>query len=96
MMTAWMLHGCPVETKLAGILEDSYEGKGLQYIRLGGPYPFEAEGQVTAKHPWAVEWCRVLKNDNCSFCSDLQHNAEVLFPETGFREQQENNWDEFE
>lgn len=96
MMTAWMLHGCPVETKLAGILEDSYEGKGLQYIRLGGPYPFEAEGQVTAKHPWAVEWYRVLKNDNCSFCSDLQHNAEVLFPETGFREQQENNWDEFE
>lgn len=68
-MTAWMLRGCSVETQLSSILDDPYDGKGLQYIRLGGPYPLESEGQVTAKNPWAVEWYRVLRRNDCQFCS---------------------------
>lgn len=82
-MTAWMLADSPVPSKLAGILDEFYEGKGLQYIRLGGPYPFQVEGQITAKAPWAVEWYRVRKNPVCSHCNDRAINASVLFPEPG-------------
>ena len=96
IMTAWMLRDCPVRTKLAGILDEHYEGKGLQYIRLGGPYPFEAEGQVTAKNPWAVEWYRVLKRDGCPFCGDLKDNEGVLFPESIEEGTGSDNWDDFE
>ena len=80
-MTAWMLQDCPVSSKVADILETFYQGKGLQYIRLGGPYPFQVEGQLTAKAPWAVEWYRVRKNPVCSHCRDLAENTRVLFPE---------------
>lgn len=95
-MTAWMLRDCPVPGKLAGILDEHYEGKGLQYIRLGGPYPFEAEGQVTAKTPWAVEWYRVLKNRDCSFCRDAAANAEILFPQGSIDTESGESWDKFE
>ena len=80
IMNAWMLRDCSVKTKLAGILDEYYEGKGLQYIRLGGPYPFNAELQITAKKPWAVEWYRVLKRDSCPFCSNLNGVENILFP----------------
>ena len=96
VMTAWMLRDCPVTTKLAGILDQYYEGKGLQYIRLGGPYLIETEGQITAKAPWAVEWYRVLKRDNCPFCSDLDDNEQVLFPAVNVEEKQAESWDNFE
>lgn len=96
VMTAWMLRDCPVATKLAGILEHPYEGKGLQYIRLGGPYPFQAEGQITAKNPWAVEWYRVLKRGNCPFCSDMTSNEQVLFPVVIADRSQQDSWDNFE
>lgn len=92
-MTAWMLRDCPTRTALAGILDEYYDGKGLQYIRLGGPYPFAVEGQITAKKPWAVEWYRVLRRDNCPICGDARRNGDVLFPpriEAGT-----NNWEEF-
>jgi hypothetical protein len=96
IMIAWMLRKCPVQTKLAGILDEYYEGKGLQYIRLGGPYPYEAEGQITSKSPWAVEWYRVLKQDDCPFCGDSKRNEEVLFPEVDDNVDGQDNWDNFE
>jgi len=96
VMTAWMLRDCPVTTKLAGILDEYYEGKGLQYIRLGGPYPFETVGQITAKAPWAVEWYRVLKRDDCPFCSNRDRNKQVLFPVATADEGQPDSWDNFE
>lgn len=96
VMTAWMLRDCPVTTKLAGILDQYYEGKGLQYIRLGGPYSFEAEGQITAKSPWAVEWYRVLRRPDCSFCSDHNGNEQVLFPAVSVGQNRHDNWDNFE
>lgn len=94
IMTAWMLRDCPSRTRLAGILDEYYEGKGLQYIRLGGPYPFESEGQITAKRPWAVEWYRVLKRDECNFCSDRQGNEEILFPMNS-DDERPDNWANF-
>ena len=95
-MTAWMLRDCPVKTKLAGILDQHYEGKGLQYIRLGGPYPFEAEGQITANAPWAVEWYRVRKRDECPFCGDMRNVEEKLFRSYAEETRQADNWNNFE
>lgn len=80
IMTAWMLRDCRSPTRLAGILDPYYDGKGLQYVRLGGPYRFEAAGQLTAKAPWAVEWYRVLKRTGCSFCDAGQGQQGILFP----------------
>jgi len=96
VMLAWMVRGCSVRTKVAGILDQHYEGKGLQYIRLGGPYAFEAEGQLTAKAPWAVEWYRVLKREDCPFCSDLDGNEAVLFPRPAEAVSHSDAWDNYE
>lgn len=96
-MTSWMLSDCPVRTQLGEMMEEHYEGFGLQYIRLGGPYRFDAEGQVTASAPWAVDWCRVQKRPDCPFCSNYAKSSESLFPtekdDTGSRS---DNWGEFE
>lgn len=80
-MTAWLLRDAPACGKLASILDTPYDSHGLQYIRLGGPYPFEAEGQVTAKNPWGVEWYRVLKREECPFCGENSDVETALFPE---------------
>ncbi len=96
IMTAWMLRDCKVKTKIAGILDENYEGRGLQYVRLGGPYPFEVEGQITAKAPWAVEWYRVLKRENCSFCGDLENAGEVLYPEKTDDESVPDKFDKYD
>jgi len=96
-MTAWMLRDCPVQGKLSAILDEPYDGKGLQYIRLGGPYPFEAQGQVTAKTPWAVEWYRVLKRQECTFCGkSAEEIGKTLFPEEVTDATTEDCWDDFE
>jgi hypothetical protein len=96
VMMAWMLRDCPAKTKLAGVLDQYYEGKGLQYIRLGGPYPFEAQGQITAKAPWGVEWYRVLRRDHCCFCGNRESNEEVLFPLATADQEHPDCWDNFE
>jgi len=80
-MTAWLLRDVPKRGKLASILDKPYDGRGLQYVRLGGPYPFKAENQVTAKNPWGVEWYRVLKRDECPFCGKNADVESALFPE---------------
>ena len=78
-MTAWLLKDSPVKGMLSGILDTYYEGLGLQYIRLGGPYPFSAEGRITAREPWSVEWYRVLKREECPFCRDTVDLEKLLF-----------------
>lgn len=80
-MTAWLLRDAPKHGKLASILDVPYDGRGLQYVRLGGPYPFEAEGQLTAKEPWGVGWYRVLKREECPFCGKQADVKASLFPE---------------
>lgn len=80
VMTAWMLRDCPVRTKLSGILDEYYEGYGLQYIRLGGPYPMEPGPTFTARKPWGVEWYRVSRREACDFCRDPAMNERQLFP----------------
>jgi len=95
-LTAWMLGDCPAPSRLAGILDEHYRGKGLQYIRLGGPYPFEVEGQLTAKEPWAVEWYRVMKREACPFCGNQDANREVLFPEDAPHVDAPECWEAFQ
>lgn len=95
-MTAWILRDCPTKGKLGGILDQYYEGKGLQYIRLGGPYPFEANGQITAKAPWSVEWYRVLKRSECSCCGDENVNERILFPQDIAEKETPDRWDDFQ
>jgi len=80
-MTAWLLKDSPVKGMLSGILDEHYEGRGLQYVRLGGPYPFTAEDRITAKNPWAIEWYRVLKREECPFCPDSVDLEGLLFPD---------------
>lgn len=80
-MTAWLLKDSPVKGMLVGILDEYYEGKGLQYIRLGGPYPFSAEDRIAAKEPWGVEWYRVLKREECPFCRETVDLDGLLFPD---------------
>lgn len=96
ILTAWLLRTCPVSTRLSGVLDEFYDGKGLQYIRLGGPYPFEAEGQITASTPWGVEWYRVLKREGCTFCIDPQSLTAHLFPDENPDEAGADDWDVFE
>lgn len=81
MALAWILHDCPTSTELSKSFDEYYEDKGLQYIRLGGPYPYHVDGQITAKNPWGVEWYRVEKRDECPFCNS-DNLEEILFYET--------------
>ena len=95
-MTAWLLRDAPTRGKLASILDKPYDGQGLQYVRLGGPYPFEAEGQVTAKNSWGVEWYRVLKREECPFCGKEADVKAALFPEVISDDEQPDSLDGFE
>lgn len=93
-MLAWMLRDYSKPTKLAGILDEFYDNKGLQYIRLGGPYPMDIPNQITAKKPWAVEWYRVLKQSNCTYCGDRLQNRLILFPENKQESSYTTSWDD--
>lgn len=65
---AWILRDCETETELGKLLNSYYEGKGLQYIRLGGPYSYDDDQKFQAENPWGVEWYRVSKNEDCVIC----------------------------
>lgn len=83
VMTAWMLNSYSdiARGKLADeTLAPYYEDQGLQYIRLGGPYRFVVDGQITADAPWSVQWMRVMKLHDCELCAHPEHNESVLFP----------------
>ncbi|RME45998.1 MAG: hypothetical protein D6795_16005 [Deltaproteobacteria bacterium] len=97
-LTAWMLRDAPKRPRLVETLLPYYEGKGLQYIRLGGPYAYgqEAAGQMTAKAPWGVEWYRVLQKEECSLCGNPEGNAAVLFPEDRSDGDEVESWEAFE
>ena len=79
-MLGWMLKGR--DTGLGRDFHRHFEGLGLQYLRVGGPYPMPDSSQlITASQPWAVEWKRVKKQEACPFCSrDLQELEPILFP----------------
>jgi hypothetical protein len=81
-LLAWMLRDCPSPTKLGGLLDKHYEGLGLQYVRLGGAYSMEESETLTAKSPWAVEWYRVRRLEQCPICSSRERNAAELFPDS--------------
>ncbi len=81
-MLAWMLRGCQTPTRLATILDEPWDGLGLQYLRLGGAYPHPSPGRITARQPWGVEWYRVLPRRGCTFCGDASENTRILFRDT--------------
>jgi hypothetical protein len=83
VMLAWILRDAPRSTRLATLMDESYDGKGLQYVRLGGPYKMEESVTVTADHPWQVKWLRVLKQGNCPFCGEHANLERVLYPPDG-------------
>lgn len=83
VMLAWILRDAPRPTRLATLMDEYYEGKGLQYIRLGGPYRMENSVTVTADHPWQVKWLRVLKQEACPYCGRNASLETTLYPSDG-------------
>ena len=78
IMLSWILKDC--DSKLSKIVKEKYEGLGLQYIRIGGPYLQPEEGFVTAKEPWGVEWMRTNKISECPICGEDIDAGKILFP----------------
>lgn len=78
IMLSWILKNH--DSKLSKLMAEKYEGLGLQYIRIGGPYLQPEEGFITAKEPWGVEWMRTKKIDECPICGDDVDTEKILFP----------------
>lgn len=83
VMLAWMVKSAPTPTRLATLMDEYYEGKGLQYIRLGGPYKMQESVTITADHPWQVKWLRVRKAEQCPYCGPQAQLEELLYPVNG-------------
>lgn len=77
IMLSWMLKD--YDSKLSKMMAEKYDGLGLQYIRIGGPYLQPEEGYVTSKSPWVVEWMRTNRIAECPICGDGVDTGKILF-----------------